>query len=161
VVHDSKKHHPQKLEITVMRDQGDSENWLPLATCVRGHVYRLHSRNLDLGVFNGETGFLGLREKFGSRYLFCEYHWETGAPFGTVYPLEDLGLIPEDLVIAESLGLIDHRNRRPVAFDRPISEGGRGWYYLDSGKANQKIVPQGLGNEKLFDWLTAFELQYS
>ena len=28
------------------------------------------------------SGFIGIREKFGSKYLFMEYHYETGAPFG-------------------------------------------------------------------------------
>jgi hypothetical protein len=149
--------------MTVMNAQsdGEAEPWLPLAACVPGHAYRLHSRNLTLGVFNGETGFLGLREKFGYRYLFSEDHWETGAPFGTVRPLEDLGAVPDDLQIAESLGSIDRRNGRSVAFDRPVAAGGRGWYYLDTGKANQKIEPQGLSNKKLFDWLEALERQRS
>ena len=147
--------------MTAMSGQrdGEAENCLPLAACVTGHVYRLHSRNLTLGVFNGQTGFLGLREKFGQRYLFCEYHQETGAPFGTVRPLEDLGPIPADLAIVESLGSIDRRNGRRVAFDRPVADGDRGWYYTETGEADQKIEPQGLSNKRLFDWLEALERQ--
>ena len=143
------------------QDDQESKDCLPLAACVRGHAYRLHARNLTLGVFNGETGFLGIREKFGARYLFCEYHQETGVPFGTVYPLEDLGLAPNDLSIVESLGSFDRRNKRPVAFDRPVAAGGRGWYYTDTGKADQRIEPQGLANQKLFNWLEALERQRS
>lgn len=38
---------------------------------VRG-VYVLRSRNLRVGVWTG-AGFIGIREKLGSRYLFTEY----------------------------------------------------------------------------------------
>jgi len=130
---------------------------LPLAACLRGHAYRLHSRNLTVGVFDGTTGFIGIREKFGSRYLFREYHWDTGGSFGTAQPFEDLGTVPAGIPIAESLGSLDRRNRRPVAFDRPVSAGGRGWYYTDSGAADAEIKPQELSNKRLFDWLQALE----
>lgn len=65
---------------------------IPLNECIHGHVYRIHSRNLDYGVFKSNIGgFTGIREKFGDHYLFTEYHYDTGAPYGTVHPLEDLG----------------------------------------------------------------------
>lgn len=55
------------------------------------HVYSLISRNLNFGVWNPETsGFTGVREKFGDLYLFEEYHWDTGEPYGTATPLEDV-----------------------------------------------------------------------
>lgn len=55
------------------------------------HVYSLNSRNLNFGVWNPETsGFKGVREKFGDLYLFEEYHWDTGEPYGTAAPLEDV-----------------------------------------------------------------------
>lgn len=47
----------------------------------------------------GKTGFIGIRLKFGSKYLFTEYHWDQGPPYGTVQPKEDLGLIPDDIDI--------------------------------------------------------------
>lgn len=134
-----------------------SDGWLPLAACLRGHAYRLHSRNLAAGVFDGKTGFLGIREKMGRRYIFCEYHWDTGAPFGTAQPLADLGTIPADIPIVEILDTVDRRNGRPVAFDRPVASGGRGWYYPDTGAADQQIEPHGLPNQRLFDWLEALE----
>jgi hypothetical protein len=134
-----------------------SESWLPLSACVRGHAYRLHSRNLAAGVFDGKTGFMGIREKFGSRYLFTEYHTDTGAPYGTARPVADLGAAPAGIQIVESLGEIDHRNGRPIAFDRPVAAGGRGWYYTDTGEPDQEIEPRGLSNKRLFDWLEALE----
>ena len=62
---------------------------LPIAHCQHGWLYRIYSRNLNLGVYRSEDhGFVGIRHKFGRRYLFAEYHWDTGAPFGTANPLE-------------------------------------------------------------------------
>jgi hypothetical protein len=68
---------------------------IPLEKCKHGHLYRIHSRNLELGVFNERTkGFVGIREKFWKLYLFTEYHADTGAPFGTVHPLEEIEECP-------------------------------------------------------------------
>lgn len=77
---------------------------IPADECVRGHLYRLRSRNLVLGVFDGREGFVGLRYKFDDEpFLFTEYHYDRGAPFGTARPEEALGPCPvKDL--RESLG---------------------------------------------------------
>ena len=64
---------------------------IPLSECKHGGLYRIHSRNLRLGVFKeGVKGFVGIREKFSHLYLFTEFHWDTGPPFGTVNPKEFL-----------------------------------------------------------------------
>jgi hypothetical protein len=76
-------------------------NYIPLDQCIKGHLYRINSRNFNLGVFDGKTGFIGIRLKFGSKYLFTEYHWDQGPPHGTVQPKEDLGSIPNDIEIYE------------------------------------------------------------
>lgn len=69
------------------------------ADCITGGIYRIHSRNLRFGVYNGEGGFAGIREKFWTRSLFTEYHREGGidgsGAFGTVAPLEMIGQIPD------------------------------------------------------------------
>jgi hypothetical protein len=79
----------------------DETNYIPLDQCINGHLYRIHSRNLTLGVFDGKTGFIGIRVKFGFKYLFTEYHWDQRPPYGTVQPQEDLGPIPDDIEIYE------------------------------------------------------------
>lgn len=66
---------------THRRNQMPIQPQHPLVT--RG-IYRIHSRNLSHGVYNGIDGFTGIREKFGSTYLFTEYLWEQGPPYGTV-----------------------------------------------------------------------------
>jgi hypothetical protein len=72
--------------------------------CKDGGLYRIWSRNLRFGVYRVECrGFIGIREKFFHEYLFTEYHWDNGPPFGTVKPkefLEDCPIQP----ISEHLG---------------------------------------------------------
>lgn len=60
---------------------------------IKGNLYRIRSRNLPYGVWNG-LWFIGIREKFDVLYLSSE----------TGIPLEDLGPVPENLVLAESIG---------------------------------------------------------
>jgi hypothetical protein len=67
------------------------DTYIPLDQCKHGFLYRLSSRNLAYGVFNKDTkGFTGLRTKFSSVFLFEEYHWDTGEPYGTACPLEEI-----------------------------------------------------------------------
>lgn len=71
---------------------------IPLSDCVRGNAYLIQSRNLILGVYDGRNGFVGIREKFGSEFLFTEYYNDGTNQLGTVTPFEDLGPCPvEDL----------------------------------------------------------------
>lgn len=65
---------------------------VPMGECVKGRVYEIRCRNLLFGVYDGEGGFIGIRTKFGSRYLFTEYHWDKGPPFGTVMGHKDTGI---------------------------------------------------------------------
>ena len=62
---------------------------IPMAQCIPRRVYQIRCRNLSFGVWNGKespwAGFIGIREKFGSEYLFTEYHCDTGAPHGTLH----------------------------------------------------------------------------
>lgn len=59
---------------------------------IKGNLYRIRSRNLPYGVWNG-VWFIGIREKFDVLYLSSE----SGVP------LEDLGPVPGNLVLAESI----------------------------------------------------------
>ena len=71
-----------------MRDHPDR---IPIDQCQHGWLYRVYSRNLNLGVYReSDRGFVGIREKMGHRFLFTEFHWDTGAPYGTANPLEQL-----------------------------------------------------------------------
>jgi hypothetical protein len=131
------------------------DSYIPLTSCKSRGIYMLHSRNLSIGVFNPENnGFIGIREKFGDKFLFTEFHYDTGAPFGTVRPLKEIGLLPGDILISESLGTIDRLTNRAVSFDKPIDCGGKGWFFTDSGEASERIIPVGVCNNKLFEFLS-------
>ena len=132
---------------------------LALDKCVRGRLYRLRSRNLACGVYDGRRGFLGIRTKFGSRYVFTEYHWDH-PPHATAKPVEDMGLdVPEDMLLNEYLpGTWDEGTDREVEFTTPVAKGGKGWVFKDSGEAEGcKIRPCGKGNFALFQWLEPFD----
>lgn len=134
-----------------------SEAYILLPQCKRGYLYRIHSRNLEFGVYDGNEGFIGIRTKFGARFLFTEYHWDQGPPHGTVKPMEECGPIPRDIKLVESFGVMDEMTRRSVAFDKPISDGGQGWYFTDTNEASTAIKPISESNTVLFKYLDEFQ----
>jgi len=135
---------------------------IPLDKCKDRVLYRIHSRNLAFGVFDiTKEGFVGIREKFRDYFLFTEYHHDTGPPYGTVNPKEELEPMPKGMSLEESLRTIDKKTGRPVAFDKPVIHGGRGWYYTDTDEASGDIHPVSVSNDELFDWLKEKEKQYS
>ena len=130
--------------------------YIALEDCKDRFLYRLKSRNLSLGVFNKKrNGFVGIREKFGARYLATEYHYDTGAPFGTAQPLEELEEMPAGLEAVEMFeGAIDGETNRMVDFDKAVAaEGKWGWYFVDTGEYSEKIRPYAISNKKLKEWL--------
>lgn len=81
------------------KDMRNLQDYIPLEQCVHRKLYRIHARNFKLGVFNAPTnGFKGIREKFGSRFIDEEIHWDADAAYGTVKPVEELPeILPEDI----------------------------------------------------------------
>jgi hypothetical protein len=77
---------------------------------IKGNLYRIRSRNLPYGVYDG-LWFIGIREKFGCLYLSTE----------SGIALEDLGPVPQDLVLAESLG----RSENKTLYDWLAAEESR------------------------------------
>lgn len=65
--------------------------YLPMTEMIAGGVYLIKARNASVGIWNpDDNSFHIIRSKFGSSFLCSEYHWDTGAPFGTVKPLKHL-----------------------------------------------------------------------
>lgn len=68
---------------------------LDLQDMVDDAIYVGEGRNFDIGrwvqkdVENGRynTGFEGIRNKFGMNYLFVELHWDADPRYGTFKPL--------------------------------------------------------------------------
>ncbi len=72
-----------------------SGKYIPMSECKDGYLYRIFSRNLTFGVYReAARGFIGVREKFGNEFLFMEYHYDTGEPYGTVLPQKELEQCP-------------------------------------------------------------------
>lgn len=76
-----------------------------------GKAYVIHARNGGVGVAVETEGRLGYRlhrEKFGSHFLFDEWDWDEGEPFGTAIPLRLL----DDAPPADDAELLDWLARR-------------------------------------------------
>lgn len=87
-------------------------------------IYRIRSRNLTVGVYDGKGGFIGIREKFGSLYLFTEYAWEQGPPYGTVRieGREGVGWCPPEIKLTETLGTKCGECGEQVTFDMEVTQ---------------------------------------
>lgn len=79
-----------------------SRQVIPSPELRRGAIYLLHSRNLRLGVYDGERGFIGVREKFESRYLFTEVLNDPPG-HGTAVALQQIGELPAGIEARELL----------------------------------------------------------
>ncbi len=128
-------------------------DYIALDECQEGTVYRLHSRNLSCGVFDGKNSFIGIREKFDHLFLDSEVHRDDR---GTAVPLEPIGEIPGFIPLKMHLGSRDRITGRAVDFDVPVAEGGRGWFFLDDGESSQEIRPQAVGNNDLYRLMEEF-----
>lgn len=80
---------------------------IPMEELVNRRVYKVLSRNLLVGAWDAErNGFIGVRMKFKSKYLFTEFHWDADPRLGTAHALEDLGIeIPDEIPMQELLHL--------------------------------------------------------
>ena len=138
-------------------------NLVPKEECLPRGVYEIYSRNLVVGVYRPETGgFIGIREKYGSFYLFEEYHWENGPPYGTVKPFRLITMLPEDIEVKTNMGTLCDKCNKPTEWKADIDKEtgavlsmGK-WYYKDT---DEEICgsPVGVSNKKLLDFLKEIE----
>ena len=132
------------------------QDFLTFADLVDRRVYTLNSRNLAVGVWNAETnGFIGVREKFGDKYLFTEYLWTETS--GTARAIGDLEVdVPSEIPLRERTPSIDSVTGREVFFDKPVYSGGRGWIYRDT-ELPIDGEPYARTNQELFDLLSPYD----
>lgn len=124
---------------------------IPLDECVDRGLYKINSRNLTLGVYVAERqGFIGIREKFGSKFLFTEFHYDTGPPFGTASPYEYWGPVWDTLDLVEGYHQCKECGEED-AFDFE-REPGKRWYHK-SGREDHEVRPVFVGNKELQDYL--------
>lgn len=97
-------------------ESGTSEARVPVEDLVHGKVYRISARNFGIGVWNAERkAFIGVRTKWGSRYLFPEYEWDSGGSLGTAWARNPL----EGVELPDGVG-IDDRDEKLFEFLDPI-----------------------------------------
>lgn len=130
--------------------------YISLDECKLRKVYKLKSRNLSLGIFTDRKSFIGIREKFGSLYLSEEIHYDA---LGTAFPLEEIGESPKDIKLLCYFGTYDLLTGRDVRFDKPVSEGGIGWIFIENNEASKDIRPIIKKNDELFEFLKDFNLK--
>ena len=124
-------------------------SYIALDDCSHRWLYLVKCRNFQLGVFNKDFDcFIGIREKFGNEFLFPEYHWDTGEPFGTAQPYGPLEELPSDIEINTSLGIKDENTGEFVVFVK-----NSGWKFVRTGGYSTNITPVSVPNDKLFNWL--------
>lgn len=135
----------------------------------RGRVYRLQSRNLQSGVWNGKDGFVGIRTKFGQRFLDVEIHWDLSETIGTARALEALGAVPESISLDISLGTQCGNCHKLVTYveHHPEHKGGSGEWLHDDGSPNCcpsvekdktcKVSPVMIPNDALFAELRKYD----
>ena len=73
---------------------------IPVEDIEVGCAYVIHARNGGVGVAvqddHGAISYVLHREKFGDHYLFTEWDWDNGPPFGTAIPLRKLDVEPPE-----------------------------------------------------------------
>lgn len=117
----------------------------------KGTIYRIKSRNLHVAVYDGDNGLIGVRVKFGERYLFTEYlARECGGNPGcdTAYPEAPIGVVPDDVPLLTLLGTKCSGCGRCARWTGPPAPAP---WECDGGC--EKTHPAAIENKKLFDIL--------
>lgn len=91
---------------------------IKLVDCIKDGVYVVKANHFNVGIFDGNFSFLGVRYKLDIPYLFGEDHVETSKFNGTVEPLFLLSGVSIDLRngtdAIKSLQLIENELKRSV-----------------------------------------------
>lgn len=80
------------------------EYYIPLKDCISRHIYYTSGRGISFGVYKNDGVFIGLRDS----ELTNEYHWDLGAPYGTVQPQLDLEILPEYIKVSFNGELLEY-----------------------------------------------------
>lgn len=133
----------------------------------KGCAYEIKSRNLIVGVYDGDEGFIGIREKFGDEYLFTEYLARelggTKRPFDTVRPVAYMATLDEGIELVTTLGTAcDTCGKRAWFVQDPQIQSGRTWGWWEcEGRCfvidEERTLPRAVPNQVLFDILRELE----
>ena len=68
---------------------------IPELSLKNNYLYHIRARNSCLGIYNYDNRcFTIARTKFGQTFLFDEYDFNTGRPYGTVVPFREIEVSP-------------------------------------------------------------------
>ena len=98
---------------------------IPIQDCKDRHLYRINSRNFNLGVFDAENrDFIGIRTKIGDTFLDRENH-----SLGCVKVLQEVEKIPDNIELT-----IGHRSETELNIwgDRSWVENKDLFNYLEN-----------------------------
>ncbi len=128
---------------------------IPLEELVNGTVYELVSRNLAVGVWvEKRLGFIGIREKFNSRYLFMEFEYNTNGRYGSAMATKDTGVaVPTEIPLKEDLDTLCLTHQTPIIWGKEL----KGWVHVKDGTVCLEPNPQYFSNQKLFDFLEVLD----
>jgi len=104
-------------------------------------------------------GFIGIRTRFGSRFLFEEYECSISPDFGTARATRCLGAISEGIEICETLdGNACGQCGGAAAFNNSKDLGGKGWRHtIDGSPLCKPCWTVALPNAPLFAELERYE----
>ena len=143
-------------------------NYLALEDCKKGKVYQIRSRNLDIAVFDGDSGFIGIRTEINdSGSLFTEYyHNEANGHVGTVRPIKEIGEVPDWIPLVTGFSGVCRncgRNIINIPYPNP-TKPKQIWYRFEHIFESEtlspcpKASPCCIQNRFLFDELSRFEV---
>jgi hypothetical protein len=118
------------------------EKTISIDECIHKGLYRINSRNLDYGICNklgNEVCFMGIRTKFGERFLDSEIHYDEKSK-GTASPKEFLKMYPFENMEDSILRQVTQQD-----VDKCIAKYGRS--HLKIGSFANFV------NEEMLNWL--------
>lgn len=71
-------------------------NYIKFDDCKEGFVYKIYARNFQYAIFY-KNKFYGVRYKFSDVFIDGEIHWDKDEMYGTVKPLIELNVIPDNI----------------------------------------------------------------
>ena len=108
------------------------KEWIKIEDLKSGYLYKIAARNASYGIWIPQRkSFAISRIKFGSNYIFEEYHWDCPA-FATAKPLEEIEKSPfnvEDTEIVYTEEYFGYKNEDKLLEYLNKFEGDRSYMW--------------------------------
>ena len=122
-----------------------------------GRVYKLSCRNLAFGVYFGAGSFVGIRTKFGQRFLDTEFHWDYDPHCGTVSMATATDrVLPASIERRERWDTECETCGKAVRWSGPPAPAP--WVHEETGREDgHEVSPISRQNDALFDFMEQIE----